>query len=567
MTTNPSPKPNSPAPSVVKPDLDRQGGARLSAGAARILQLRKPALRYLHLTDGPHLRELDLSHCAPGIDLTLEACPQLRLIRLPTATAGAVLHLDLGAAPSLEVLGSIQSLDACWHGGSCDIDARHAPPFRHARLGGGLRLLAEEHELRIEHGPAVPATLSIPAGSRLRALLVLSAPKLERIELPAGRALERVHLTDCPRLSAIRGEQAHRLRVESCAALMEIGLSGHAASLTAATGAADGLRLARPWTHLTVTATRARRLHCPAVRELTLRDCPDLLEAEVAEQAAVSLSGQTCVAIGATAQLSLDERAVAGLLVRAETGDPLALGMLTHWCGHARKPWEFLETLRALAAVQADPDWLWRLRCRLHARCNLSRGAMPDDDGCLQHARRHWDWRFPPDRYLEGWEADLGLWRRARDRQPELDELLAQQPPLLAVTALARQLGEGSLSPRLERLLCKAITRARQPGRQHDAELPGAARVALELLAAAAVGLGSVAMADALIERMQRHHEPDWRQLAVLGTLGAYGHAGARAALVSLAQTGDPELRAQAMGLALAPVRRATLAVEEVAYA
>lgn len=567
MTTNHNEQLTTGTKPLTKLKLDRQGGAVLRVADLAVLRLQQRALRFLHITAGPQLRELDLSRCAPGLDLTLEACPLLRRIRLPAATPGAVVHLNCGDnAPRLEILGTIQTLDACWQDGDFAVDAGHAPPLLHARLGRSVRSQVAEHAIQVEHGSAVPPLLAYPADSPLRQLLVLDAPRLTAIHLPAGRVLERVQVSGCPALDTLQGGDVYRLRLDRCGALRDIGIGGHAATLAQGTGAVEGLRLGRPWSHLTLSSSRARRLECAAVGQLLLRDCPDLLSAQVADSTAVALSGDTCVALGELSRLRLDERAIAGLLVKAEAGGTLALNMLSHWCAHARRPWEYLETLRALAAAEADAGWLWQLRCRLHARCNLGRGALPETAGCHDYALRHWDWRFPPDRYLEGWEADLALWRRARRDLPQLARMLDQAPPLLAVAALARQLGEGPLPAAELRQLASAVVQARPPRRRADAELPGAERVALEALASAAVTLRSAALADALVERLQQQAQAG-RHVPVLATLAAFGHAGARVTLMRLAQIGPPEQRAQVLALALAPMRSTVLAVWEGEHA
>lgn len=554
------------ASNAPKLKLDRQGGARLHAGEQSSLSLRQQSLRFLHLLGGPHLLELDLSRCAPGLELVLQECPQLQRIRLPEKPPGAVLHLDFGAVlAELEVLGALHSLDACWDQGSFAISAGEGEIYRHARIGGSLKFQARGHEIRIEHGPTVPAVLQLAGDASVRQLLVLQAERLTTLQLPA-RPLERVHVGHCPGLVTVQGDLVQRLRLEACPALKGVEVSGHAAALVAGTGAVDGLWVELPWSHLTIAETPARRLRAPSVGQLTLRDCADLMQAEVAEEAAITLSGRSKVALGSLARLRLDERAIAGLLARAAEQDELALRMLIHWFNHARQANEYLDALLALASAPADPVWLWQLRCRLHARCNLSQGALPTDAGCMDYALSHWEWRLPSDRYLEGWQADAQLWLRARARLPELERMLRHQPPLLAVAALARQLPDQSLSRQQESLLSRAIRHARRRG-GNIADLPGADRLAMDLLASAIIAQRSLPLANALVQRL-KGYAPAKHSLSVLGSLAAFGHAGARAALMAFAQSSDTaELRAQAMSLAFSPMRSEIFVEqEELAY-
>jgi hypothetical protein len=317
-----------------------------------------------------------------------------------------------------------------------------------------------------------------------------------------------------------------------------------------------------------MTAAPVQVLHAAAVGSVLLRDCADLREAHVGDQAVVALSGSTRVALTSPFQLRLDEGAVGGLLVEARAGDTKAQRMLEHWCGHARRPWEYLETLRALAAAEADPVYLWRLRCRLHARSNLAQHAMPDDAGCLQYASRHWNWRLPSDRYLEGWEADMILWLRAGDKLPELEHMLRLQPPLLAVAALARQLSRGlELTRPLEDRLCRAIRRARNQQQQTNNGVRAVDRLAFELLVSAAASQRSLRMADAILGRLQRDEQQAARHLNALASLAALGHAKSRVMLMRLAQGRDADVRAQALAMALSPIRNHIFTTPEAAYA
>lgn len=549
--------------------LDRQGGARLDAGDRQYLRIRQQALRFLHIHAGARLQELDLSRCTSGLDLTIDACPQLRLIRLPTTGRGAVLHLnaDMAARP-LEIIGMIQSLDACWHGNDFAIDAQTAPAFNGARIGNLRRRKSKDHDVVIEHGDTVTEELVFTANPRLRQLVLLDAPNLRTLHLPETRALERVQLSNCASLESIHGAMIRRLEAAGCPTLQRINISGHAVRLVAGTGAVEGIHIERPWTHLTITEAPIQVLHAPAAGQVLLRDCRNLREAHVSDQAAVTLSGSTQVALTALSQLRLDEGAISGLLVQAQAGEGQAQRMLEHWCGHARKPWEYLEALRALAAAKADPVYLWRLRCRLHARCNLNPNSMPDDAGCLQYASTHWNWRLPSDRYLEGWESDLSLWLRARDILPELEHMLRLQPPLLAVAALARQLTRGlELARLLEDQLCRAIRRARNQQQPTNNGTRSVERLAFDLLVSAAAKQRSQYIADAIVYRFERNVKHAAKHLNVLASLAALGHARSRVLLMQLAQSKDAEVRAPALAMALSPIRNNIFTTPEATHA
>src|SRR5690606_2453602 len=127
-----------------------------------------------------------------------------------------------------------------------------------------------------------PAVLQLAGDASVRQLLVLQAERLTTLQLPA-RPLERVHVGHCPGLVTVQGDLVQRLRLEACPALKGVEVSGHAAALVAGTGAVDGLWVELPWSHLTIAETPARRLRAPSVGQLTLRDCADLMQAEVAE--------------------------------------------------------------------------------------------------------------------------------------------------------------------------------------------------------------------------------------------------------------------------------------------
>src|SRR5690625_1261001 len=135
---------NPPRPKL---KLDHQGGARLNASTSQTLCVRLRTLRFLHISASTNLRELDLSRCAPGIEITLETSPQLTLIRLPNTGGGAVLHLNsCPESVPLEILGPIQSLDACWQGSSFAVDTQDEPPLINARLGQPPRTVATHHD-------------------------------------------------------------------------------------------------------------------------------------------------------------------------------------------------------------------------------------------------------------------------------------------------------------------------------------------------------------------------------------------------------------------------------------
>lgn len=549
--------------------LDRQGGARFDAGCSQFLRIRQRALRFLHIYAGAKLQELDLSRCAPGLELTIDACPELRRIRLPVSGQGAVVHLNAQKpAQALEIIGPIQSLDASWQARDFAIEAGSAPAFNGARIGQLQRPERQEHDIVVEFGERVAEELSYTTDPRVRQLLVLDAPALRRLHLPETRALEGVQLINCASLEEISGARIHRLDMALCPALRRVGISGHAARLSAGTGATEGVVIEQPWIHLTITASPARALHVPVVDAVMLRDCASMREATICDQAVVSLSGRTKVVLSTISQLRMDEGAVGGLLLQAQAGDTKAQRMLEHWCGHARRPWEFLETLRALAAAPADPAYLWRLRCRLHIRCNQRQGHLPDDAACLRYAYSHWSWRLPSDRYLEGWEADLTLWLRAQHVFPELERMLRQSPPLIAVAVFARQLSRRlSLSRQQEDQLCRAIRRARKQLQQINNGVRDLDRLSFDLLLSAAASQRSLRMADAILARLQRSEEQAIKHLDVLASLAALGHARARVRLMQLAQSQDPQIRAKALALALAPVRNELFATQEEAYA
>src|SRR5690606_25057783 len=143
-----------------------------------------------HIRAGAELQELDLSRCAPGLDLTIDACPKLRLIRLPPSAPGAVLHLDAdGPVQPLEILGMIQSLDARWQGSDFAVDAQAAPAFNGARVGNPRPRKSRDYDIVIERGNAVAESLEFVADPRLRQLIVLGAPRLRTLHLPHIRAL------------------------------------------------------------------------------------------------------------------------------------------------------------------------------------------------------------------------------------------------------------------------------------------------------------------------------------------------------------------------------------------
>ena len=552
--------------------LDRLGGATLQVSDDDVaVRLRERRLRFLHFIGGRALRELDLSRCPGDIDLVLQDCPKLARIRLPEKGAGAVLHLDLsGGLPEVEVLGPVRALDACWQGGAFVAEApKNSAAFRNAYIGSRA-LVQPNCELAVQVGdaPRMGTELVVDASSPLRQLVVVGN-SAQRLRIESKRGLDLLTVTDCADLSVLEARAPlGRVRFEACRAIRQVSGEGRVLSFVRGSVAAAGVAVEGAWRHVALSDSDAQRLACPKAEQVLIRNCSDLREAELPIHALVSISGRSRLDVGGIVRLSLDGRAVASLLREAEQGGDV-MATLRHWCSHARRPRDYVETLQALAASSASADMLWELRCLLHARAARPKSAVENLPEPQAFARERWSWRFPADLYQDGWDADTALWWRAwrEESAAELEAMMQAQPPLPAVAGWVRALMRQTAVEDAARALLRQAVRQAEPDRQAPGEEQEMQEVrACESFIQAAVALRDVALADAVVARLEALPSP-WSRLNPLAALAACGHAQARTALMMLSQGGHPGLRSQALSLALAPVRSTALAAEEVNYA
>jgi hypothetical protein len=519
-------------------------------------------LRCLDLVGAHGLQEVDLSACAAGIHLTVRDCPALSRVHLPASGVGAVVHLDAGCGPpGLEVFGLIDSFDACWAGGEFAVGAgKHRRAYCGAWFGETAPA-DNEHELVVLSGSGNGEAVMDVAASAWRELVIRDRPSLERLALDELAHVERIDVAGCESLNAVEGAgNCRRLTLARCPRIQRISVSGQVARLDHCATEREPLAVEGSWSRLVVLGTDAPGLDAPGVGHLFVRDSPAIRHASLGASSGLTLKGASRLSTDFPGQAArLDEQAVSGLLERAAEGEAAAERMLHEWCGQAVGPREMLDTLRALARFaerHAAPELLWTLRCEL-AAANRKKaahaGVSPGE--AVAAAQRHWHWRFPADLEQEGWEADVRLWVACRGWAPvqRCGRLLVRDRRLVPVVALIGCLGERPWDDDLRTLLLRALSyRYRHLCWGTDAEH----RAQLGRLVQAALTLRDTAVAQGVANLVVCMLAPD-ACLRLLGPLVSAGHGGARALAMSFTRGGgaEPDLRARAMAVALAPAR------------
>jgi hypothetical protein len=374
--------------------------------------------------------------------------------------------------------------------------------------------------------------------------------------------VERIDVAGCESLNAVEGAgNCRRLTLARCPRIQRISVSGQVARLDHCATEREPLAVAGSWSRLVVLGTHAPGLDAPGVGHLFLRDSPAIRHASLGAFTGLTLKGGSRLSTDHPGQAArLDEQAVSGLLERAAEGEAAAERMLHEWCGQAVGPREMLDTLRALARFaerHAAPELLWTLRCEL-AAANRKKaahaGVSPGE--AVAAAQRHWHWRFPADLEQEGWEADVRLWVACRGWAPvqRCGRLLVRDRRLVPVVALIGCLGERPWDDDLRTLLLRALSyRYRHLCWGTDAEH----RAQLGRLVQAALTLRDTAVAQGVANLVVCMLAPD-ACLRLLGPLVSAGHGGARALAMSFTRAGggaEPDMRARAMAVALAPAR------------
>lgn len=563
---------------------DNLDGAFLADSTDEVVTLDDPALRCLDVHNCPHLKYLDISQCRADLHLTVRGCPSLSRIRLALEhQTGATVHIDFGEElHPLKVIGRISELDACWTDGRFATSrAANKVTLDNAYIGPWEDMAVfAKHELVVFQGKHRPdSTLHLAAEDVVRELIILDCPALETIK--GGPHLEALTLENPKALKFISlSRGVGHLRVSHAPQLTDIQAQSCSVVLVDDTGAAKGLALEGDCRHLALTDSGIERLDAPGVTNLELISCSALRYVKLHPLASTSVVGATrAVGLGLE-RLRLDESAVRDLAWRSREGDAEACQLLLDWCAEAdnRKAWlDALTVLDELADQGFDKDWLWALRCRMHARCNRSRGRNTNKrSDPLALARRVWHWDLPHDLAQRGWDADLRLWLACGSLPGAqgLERLLSRtnRPRHLATMAryLLKQSEAGDTEHTIYQSLCDALRQARPLantrgpknylGKSKAEEESFLISDYLDPVLQCAVALRDRALAEALHHYANQCLEPR-RRASILARLLKLGLIEARQSLMQLAPearaVGDTHLAADVMGMALSPVEHA----------
>jgi hypothetical protein len=547
-------------------NTDRLGGARFSERRATRVRLQETELRHLEVIDAECLRELDLSGCAPGIDVTISGSPLLERVVLPDHGHGALVHFDCGAyPPHVELLGRIRRLDARWQGGEFQATSRrNRAPYENACIGIAptVTIADDTFELLVLHGDEIGCSTIDLETPKLRHLVVRNIDELMCITLKDATALEEIAVAGCTDLSELEADHPiGRLELAGCRHLSQVNADGQILRLRDCGSAGSRLSLAGAWHQVSLQNVETSFVDAPRTQRLVVANSAAIQCARLAAYAAVTIRGETGLIVDDPGVLRLDGASVAALLGRAMAGESIAERQLVDWCRSRYDRRDAFDTLRALARYaaehpEADPRVLWRLRCRLHAAANRNRAARDDDSASLALARKCWHWRLPRALEQEGWNADLQLWIASAGWHiaAMCARSLVESANIVALAALA-DLAKRTPRPALKRLLRRAM--------RHYAVNPDAQRLnhlhsqqALQRLAQSLIAIGDAELAEGFIDHVLPHAGFSV-QIELLGRLGAAGHAPARAALLALSahRDADADMRGQALARAFAPLR------------
>ncbi|MGM0985117.1 MAG: hypothetical protein ACQEXG_17155 [Pseudomonadota bacterium] len=418
--------PNSPSLS-----LDAVGGTRVAGLQDTRWHCAHAGLRSVDLADCPALITLDLRDAPHLHHLTVQDCPALEAITLPEF-ARVTLHLDAGwAPPSLQVMGGLEHVDACWQEGRFAADCEDLAPWQHAVIGDAafVNRHGEEADLQIVMGEYVTRPPS--AGSAkvcspyLRHLLVIGCHQLQRLEV------------------SVEAERLETLCIDHALGLEEVSLQRkllhagfhHARRLTRLEGSTDTLVIKHATSRDSDLVIRGRhrvvRLVSCGLKRLAMSDpcdlllmrCPRLKQLDVPPTTSIHYHDVLPPRMSDMDRVHIDEGLVRQMRHYFFHGEERALdelkSLMPRMAGR-RQAVHALILLDQLVDEGVNPSELWALRQQLMARHvlgHLSPLTFPGPS-LLAASRRLWLWNLPQDLALEGWAADYRLWLVASETDP-----------------------------------------------------------------------------------------------------------------------------------------------------
>lgn len=436
--------------------LDDLGGTALQSATGndqegRCLVLAEPNLRALDLHDDPCLEVLDLSACGEQsvLHLQLDRLPNLRDIRLPVLTRGAVIHqFTLDMPRSLSVHGRVSEFDADWQTGRLRLCAESGPWYSLRVLGKD----AQMHDLALQNGLA--------GEKRAPTLNAKQAERLLTIVLCADTLPKQLHLSgpghwwlaDASQVTSLVIDGPPRVYARNAAALksltqLNIGsceieganvldnvqgparyIRQHASQTPpqdvrhqmgkqlTLRGEMPSLTLADGWGEVQLHAPAMTHLHFGWAKHLALHHCGRLVQVALPDGLPVDCHGEVPTPLLNQARFFIDEATLKHSLRRLEAGELSLLEGVLNVLSRRYTPqaaFHSLSTLCHLAEQGIALAELWQSRRTLSA-WQRQRGRKRKHpvlrDADYMRADKHWGWDLPVDRLEEGLMADLYLW-------------------------------------------------------------------------------------------------------------------------------------------------------------
>lgn len=356
--------------------------------SAQSLRVTAPAsVTVVAVEDCPALVSLDLSPVAGLTWLAISGCPALERVRLPAgAHSGSAPEVHVAFPGGLRPLlleGSIGEVDASWWEGKSE--QRLASPHRRHRraplmgafLGPLWAPLPDGVELALLAGDGQsPSALTLEAPLReahvaYGALTHLRLVGLDVVEVSDLGQLTYLELADPPAAPA----PPVRLRLSGVPALQEV------------TGRC-----------LPITEGETRALTSDDLGPTAIQDA--LNAGNILRDGGARFNSDS-LPLALTFLLQAE--------AEAEGANHQNRPLIHHWITKARKPGHVVEALRALATLASrgeDPAKLWSTRTALRHGCGLAKTS------------GRWHWLLSSDLGVEGWRADLQVWRHCRARWP-----------------------------------------------------------------------------------------------------------------------------------------------------
>ncbi len=449
---------SNPSAETLSQHLSLSGGITLCARNLAQISLSCSKLRAIDLYNCLSLTEFSLEQAFSEIHISIQGCPNLRVITLPLGCT-AIVHLDTGEhLPTLKVIGSMSCVDACW------IEGERLKTFKYKALkeplinGAWIGEVSTYQNVGSSSGAYPTAelcvfvgtcndqvsktTLSLPDSSRLA--LFSHMDYLEDLSLN-GSNLDYLEISGATRLNVldIGSLKVGDLTIANSVNLKEIKGRDSVNELHVrdTSGAKSGLVVDTKLGELYLIDSPVKCLKIKHPADINLIRCSALKDVEFATGSTwicegripSQLIGKSRVIINETLLKNLQERVLGGNL----DAWPEFKSILPLASGTKQLP-QILMTLKSLLGSKITLEEIWQARCELYTRHHLPqhfKASKPLTPAVIEQAMFTWRWQFPSDLGLDAWRADFEIWRGCWQLEAQkgcavsmLDELSSHPP-------------------------------------------------------------------------------------------------------------------------------------------